>query len=395
MHRLPALMITALCTVLLLGLCTTTAEAKSVSRVTGVARAGQDWQAAKLKIRWHKVSGAHYQVRLAVSKKRLKKARAVNTPYARMTTRKLKRQKRYFVQVRAVKRGRVSAWSKSKRIRFVRPRHASVGVHHPIPSRGTLFGFWAGTDTRGANTSARQNFARVRSYMGSPQVYRMFYSGLPQQSFRGSNADYGPPVVVSFKAIPNEVLSGAYDNYLRSWFRSIPSHRKVWWSYWHEPEDDIEDGRFTAAQYRAAWEHILTLAPRRSTLRATMILMGFSLLKKTRQISDYVPRGLDVLAWDSYLTGTTKTIENVINRPKAVSQSYGLGFAIAETAVAKDYNLPGRTHAETVAELSRSLRVRTPSARTQFVTWFESNKGDGDWRMRPYVGAVRTWRAPR
>jgi hypothetical protein len=289
----------------------------------------------------------------------------------------------------------VSKWSKAKRLRFVKPRRGGVGVHRPIPSGGTLFGFWAGTDARGAATSARENYVRVRSYMGAPQVYRMFYGGLPQSSFRGSNADFGPPVVVSFKAAPSEVLAGKHDAYLRAWFRSIPSTRKVWWSYWHEPEDDIEDGRFTAAQYRAAWEHILTLAPRRTTLRATLILMGFSLLKKSRHVNDYVPRGLDVLAWDSYLTGTTKNFDNVINRPKAVSQSYGLGFAIAETAVAKDCDLPGKTHAQTVAELSRALRVRTPSVRTQFVTWFESNKSDGDWRMRPYGGAVSTWRAAR
>ena len=139
----------------------------------------------------------------------------------------------------------------------------------------------------------------------------------------------------------------------------------------------------------------MTLAPRRSTLRPTLILMGFSILKKSRVISEYVPRGLDVLAWDSYLTGTTKNFDNVINRPKEISNSYGLGFGIAETAVSTSYSLPGMDHGETVAELSRALRVRTPEVQTQFVTWFESNKGDGDWRMRPYAGAVSTWRAPR
>ena len=94
----------------------------------------------------------------------------------------------------------------------------------------------------------------------------MFYSGLPQASFVGSNADWGPPVVVSFKAAPADVLAGKHDAYLSNWFKSIPTTRQVWWSYWHEPEDDIEDGRYTAAQYRAAWEHITALAPKRSTL---------------------------------------------------------------------------------------------------------------------------------
>ena len=102
--------------------------------------------------------------------------------------------------------------------------------------------------------------------------------------------------------------------------------------------------------------------------------MGFSLFKKSRVISDYVSRGLEVLAWDSYLTGTTKTLENVIEKPKSVSDSFGLGFAIGETAVAQGYNLPNRDHAQTVADLAAALKSRAPKVKAQFVTWFESNK---------------------
>ena len=208
----------------------------------------------------------------------------------------------------------------------------------------------------------------------------------------GSNADFGPPVVVSFKAPPADIIAGKDDAYLSAWFKSIPSTRTVWWSYWHEPEDDIEAGRYTAAQYRAAWEHLIALAPKRSTLRPTLILMGFSLFKKSRVISSYVPKGLDVLAWDSYLTGTHKTLENVIEKPKSVSDSYGLGFGIAETAVASGYNLSGMDHAQTVRELAHGLRTRAAGA-AQFVTWFESNKSDGDWRIRPFGSAVSAWRS--
>ena len=166
----------------------------------------------------------------------------------------------------------------------------------------------------------------------------------------------------------------------------------MWWSYWHEPEDDIEAGRYTAAQYRAAWEHLIALAPKRTTLRPTLILMGFSLFKKSRVISDYVPKGLDVLAWDSYLTGTTKTTQNVIEKPKSVSDSYGLDFGIAETAVASGYNLTGMDHEQTVHELAASLRTRAKDQGAEFVTWFESNKSDGDWRMRPFGSAVGAWK---
>ena len=73
------------------------------------------------------------------------------------------------------------------------------------------------------------------------------------------------------------------------------------------PKDNIERGEFTAKQYRAAWRHLLRLAPQRANLRATMILMQWTLDKPSRSVDDYLVPGLDVLAWDAYLTGYTKT----------------------------------------------------------------------------------------
>ena len=81
---------------MLLALCTSTAEAKSCTgRVTGVTRVGQDWQDAKLKIRWNAVRGAKaYQMRLVpkIRDKQLRRAKAVRVPTARGTyTRALNR----------------------------------------------------------------------------------------------------------------------------------------------------------------------------------------------------------------------------------------------------------------------------------------------------------------
>ncbi len=60
--------------------------------------------------------------------------------------------------------------------------------------------------------------------------------------------------------------------------------------------------------------------------------------------------------------------------------------------MAQGYNLPNRDHAQTVADLAAALKSRTPKVKAQFVTWFESNKHDGDWRMRPFSGAVSSWK---
>ena len=258
-------------------------------------------------------------------------------------------------------------------------------------SDDTLFGFFAGGTSIGSRASSRENYDRVSRQLGDPGVYRAFHPGLPGTSFRGSSADFGPPVVVSFKAPPAEVAAGRHDARLRSWFRSIPSDRDVWWSYYHEPEENIERGEFTAAQYRAAWRHLLTLAPQRENLRATMILMQWTLDKPSRDVDDYLVPGLDVLAWDAYLTEGTRTTEGTLDEAAKVSARRGLGYAIAEISVTA-----GRTTRANRGDVMETfVREMIPSTRqddAEFVTWFEINKEDGDWRMAPYADAVAAWR---
>ena len=99
-------------------------------------------------------------------------------------------------------------------------RLSSVNVTAPVSK--TLLGFWAGADVVGSGEGARANYDRVSSYLGQPDVYRMFFPGSPGTNFVGSNADFGPPVVVSFKFRPQEIVTGQHDATLRAWFASIP-----------------------------------------------------------------------------------------------------------------------------------------------------------------------------
>ena len=358
--------------------------------MTGVKRVGQDWQNAKLKIGWNRVTGAtKYRMRVSGAPARLRNATSITSRVAGGTfTRKLVRNRSYYIQVRAVRKGTLGRWSRVARIKLV--RRGSAPVHTtptaPSPPGATLFGFWGGNDV-GAG-GARQNYDRVSGYLGSPDVYRMFYPGSPGTSFLGSNADFGPPVVVSFKFRPQEVLAGQHDATMRAWFNSIPSTRQVWWSYFHEPENDIEAGAYSAAQYRAAWKHLTALAPERSNLHPTLTLMRYTLSIPTRRhVADYVTPGLEVLAWDSYLTGNL-TIKSTVDDPAAVSRSFGLKYAVGEVST----NQP--------TKMDQFVKDFMPAAQrnnAQFVTWFESNKSgqgvnEADWRMRPFAAAVATWR---
>lgn len=267
-------------------------------------------------------------------------------------------------------------------LRYIAELEAEVARLTPAPTR---FGFWAGNV--GAAPGPRASFDAVSSYAGTPEVYRMFHSGWVPSTFAGSKADYGPSCVVSFKMNPRDVLAGKGDAAFVSFLQSATV--ELWWSYLHEPENDIEAGSFTVEEYRAAWLHLLELAPKRADLHPTLILMRYTLSIPTkRQVKWYVVPGIEVLCWDSYLTGNL-TVDDVIFKPKAVSDSFGLDFAIGETST----NQPAKM-VSFIAQLKGAAR----EADAKFVCWFETNKaGQGvneyDWRMSPVPGALDAWRA--
>jgi hypothetical protein len=177
LHRFLKLFVTALCAVMLLALCTTTAEASSrVGRVAGVARAGQDWTHAKLKIRWHAVRGATgYQMRVAPNRKRLSHSKVVRTRTARGTyTRALSRNRMWVVQVRALKHHKKGKWSRPRAVKF--KRSAAVSVP-PVRKPWGLIQF---SDFRQSHTAASD--FRGRSLAGNGRTtYRM----APHTSTRG------------------------------------------------------------------------------------------------------------------------------------------------------------------------------------------------------------------
>jgi hypothetical protein len=172
-----------------------------------------------------------------------------------------------------------------------------------VPS-GVQFG--AVVATRGGETFA-QAIARQDAAYGVPDpmpISRVFYSGAPQ-AWPGNHGMSGRPVVVSFRYAPTQVTQGRYDAALRSWFANAPDY-DVYWSYSHEPEDNIARGEFTAAQYRAAWQHISDIAdeeaPESAQLHSTLIVMCYTMNPASgRNWRDYyVPDAQSMLAFDCY-----------------------------------------------------------------------------------------------
>ena len=220
---------------------------------------------------------------------------------------------------------------------------------------------------------------------GGMEVVRVFYPGLPS-GWPGRAGEVDGAIVVSFKAPPAEILAGKHDALLANWFRTAPTDREIWWSYWHEPEDDVEDGNFTAQQYRDAFRRIAGLANAADNpkLHNTVILMCWTVNPRSgRTFSDFFP-GKDVveaIGWDCYSVSSSTTAyyrpEDVYSRAIATTRGLGLDFGIAETGSLKaGVDTDGSKRAEWLRSVGRYLEEQDAS----FVCYFDSIVG-GEFRL--------------
>src|SRR4029450_7973015 len=103
----------------------------------------------------------------------------------------------------------------------------------------------------------------------------------------------------------DDVNAGLYDSYLANWFATSPTAYTWYWTYYHEPEDNIASGQFTATAYRNAWIRIKGIADANtgSNDRATLTLMSWTANRSSgRNWLDYYAGAsyVDVVSWDIY-----------------------------------------------------------------------------------------------
>jgi len=140
---------------------------------------------------------------------------------------------------------------------------------------GILFG--ASVAAKSGVTMTQAVAAQDAAY-GTMPISRVFLNGATPWS-TGDQGVSGRPVVVSFKYSPASVIAGTQDAAINQFFATAPTAYDTYWSYIHEPEDNIERGEFTPESYKAAWTHVAALAdavgnPR---LHSTLILMCYTL----------------------------------------------------------------------------------------------------------------------
>lgn len=248
------------------------------------------------------------------------------------------------------------------------------------PSK-TLFGASVST----ANQSFSEGLRKADQRFGGMGMVRVFYPGTPR-SWPGQAGSTNRPTVVSFKMHPREVNAGKHDAAVRKWFQSAPKGRDIWWSYFHEPEDDIARGSFTSAQYRSAWKRLSGLAQRvdNPKLHATLILMQWSLDPRSRRDwRNYYAGGdsIDVLAFDTYVPTSTSTYTDpvtMLKRIVAVSKATSKPFGISELGSLKkktDKDGAGR------AKWLRGYAAEARRNGALFVSYWEGIGRAGDYRL--------------
>jgi hypothetical protein len=251
----------------------------------------------------------------------------------------------------------------------------------PAPTGGTLFGtsLWTGD-----GSNATQALARETTAFGTPDVLRTYYSGMPA-AWPGSAGVSGGPVVVSFKAAPKDVASGRLDGQFQNWFTTAPKDRPIYWSYFHEPENDVESGAFSTADYRAAWVHLAGLADKANNpqLRSNLILMCYTLNSASgRNWRDYFAGAgvIDTIGWDCYNKSFTKgsygAPDTMLGKAVATSKGAGVNWGVAElgSKMASGDNGSGR------AAWLTAIGSYARSNGAAYITYFDSTVG-GDFRL--------------
>jgi len=206
----------------------------------------------------------------------------------------------------------------------------------------------------GANVSGVSGLAAATAQFGHMPVIRVYYPAMvpmPSQWRTGVLGRSHASVVVSFRPLPGQILSGADDAVLRRFFDAAPRGHAIYYSYYHEPEAHIKAGEFTLGQYKAAWVHIVTIADKAHNpyLHATLILQHQDADPGDQyNFRDYLPPGrvISALGWDAYPEGTQQ------NHPQptppaqfmgptvAASKSVGLPFGFAEFSLGTPRDRP-------------------------------------------------------
>lgn len=271
----------------------------------------------------------------------------------------------------------------------------------PPPDTATIL--WGSSAGAVNGETKAQAYARVKAAFGTHDILRYYCSGVAEWP---SWLPKETTTHISFKYNAKEVLAGMHDAALSNFFAGLGSSATIYWTYFHEPEDDIRDGAFTAKEYRDAFDHIISLQKKlnKSNLVPTLCLMSYSLTPQSgRNWRDYLPAKVELLSWDGYYRDYMKNdVSAVFGGVRAVAKETGLPWAVAETGVNKMKNsgdinepVPPETRKSLLMALAGDLKTTKPYP--VFVAYFDSDPAHdatySDWRISDDLAMVGAWKA--
>ena len=227
----------------------------------------------------------------------------------------------------------------------------------------------AGEDARdtpqcGMNVNNSVHYAARRATFGGVGVARVFHPTLLPARWTGAKDGLSDTkrAQISFKVPPARLAAGDYDAKIIAWLTSIPAGWTVWLTFWHEPGDELRAGRFTAAEYRAAWRRLSDLVRRQARLPDVDVYLapvfGAYQVDTAGWADSWVPAPteVDLLCWDMYgnptggpgLSSPYPNVQETVDKCLYVTERLGFTqWGVSE------FNAPRR-----VWDASESARVR-------------------------------------
>ncbi|HVQ89081.1 MAG TPA: hypothetical protein VMT88_12965 [Actinomycetes bacterium] len=269
-------------------------------------------------------------------------------------------------------------------------RVASPRVKHSV-LRGTRYG--ASVDNGSRDWTKALHRADHR--YGRLDAVRFFDPYSPS-SWSGRLGDTNRPLVYSFSAKPSAILNGNYDRQLTRWFKAAPKRWPIWWTYRHEPEDNIEHGEFAASRYRQAWRHVNHLANKAHNpkLHPTLILMCWTLSPNSgRHFKDYYPGNfIQVLGFDCYNSSSSvtryKPPSQIFYRAVAKAHALHKRLGVAEFGSRIVPGDDGSRRAMWLADMARYLGRHNAA----FATYWDARIPAGNFKLHD-LPSRKAWHA--
>lgn len=268
------------------------------------------------------------------------------------------------------------------------------------PARAARTRFGVGLSTADARNLGVDLEREERRFNTRIPVIRTWDTGIPRTDAWNQRSQWFGKrwIVTSLKLSPQDVLSGRHDAELRHYFQVAPTDRRIYYSFFHEPEDEVKAGRFTKRQFRRAFRRVVRIAATtcKKNLFPTLVLMGWTADSASRlNWRDYYPgpKYVSVLAWDPYNGAngdatSYRAPKHIFGHVVRASRSAGKPMGIAETgSVRIPGDAAGTGRAAWLRKSARYLKRRD----ALFVTYFQSRR-KGDFELRDKA-SVAAWRA--